>query len=124
MGVDAAVGQIADLPASILLPQGRNGPAFLAYPNFDVFFEWNQSFVYVTTAAYFATRLEGAPIYDAGNPSPALGEADMKACRSGLSRSATTSAASTASSARRPARRCRPSSGALAFRPTHGRPGN
>ena len=73
-----------NLPSSILLPQGRNGPAFLAYPNFNVFFEWNQSFVYVTTAAYFATRLEGAPVYDAGNPSPALGEREMKALQQKL----------------------------------------
>ncbi|SFB07451.1 lytic murein transglycosylase [Poseidonocella pacifica] len=66
------------LPASILLPQGRNGPAFLAYPNFTTLFEWNRSFVYVTTAAYFATRLEGAPIYNAGNPDPALSGEQMK----------------------------------------------
>jgi lytic murein transglycosylase len=78
MGVVPRYDEIADLPASILLPQGRNGPAFLAYPNFGVFFEWNQSFVYVMTAAYFATRLEGAPIYNAGNPAPGLGEAQMK----------------------------------------------
>ncbi len=77
MGVAPRYGQIADLPASVLLPQGRNGPAFLAYPNFRVFFEWNQSFVYVVTAAYFATRLEGAPIYEAGNPTPALSEAEV-----------------------------------------------
>jgi lytic murein transglycosylase len=76
--------QGANLPASILLPQGRNGPAFLAYPNFNVFFEWNQSFVYVTTAAYFATRLEGAPVYDAGNPSPPLSESQMKALQTRL----------------------------------------
>ncbi len=68
----------SNLPASILLPQGRNGPAFLAYPNFNVYFEWNKSFVYVMTAAYFATRLEGAPVFDAGNPSPALSEGQMK----------------------------------------------
>ncbi|QDY68173.1 lytic murein transglycosylase [Qingshengfaniella alkalisoli] len=61
-----------NMSASLLLPMGRNGPAFLAYPNFRVFFEWNKSFTYVTTAAYFATRLEGAPIFDAGNPSPAF----------------------------------------------------
>ncbi|MEO1240029.1 MAG: lytic murein transglycosylase [Pseudomonadota bacterium] len=67
------------LPASVLLPQGRNGPAFLAYPNFEVYFEWNKSFVYVTTAAYFATRLEGAPVYDAGNPDPGLSQDQMKA---------------------------------------------
>lgn len=70
-------GRSADLPdgampASVLLPQGRKGPAFLAYPNFSVLFEWNKSFVYVTTAAYFATRLEGADVYDAGAPDPAL----------------------------------------------------
>lgn len=50
-----------NLPASLLLPMGRNGPAFLAYPNFDVYLAWNQSLVYSTTAAYFATRLAGAP---------------------------------------------------------------
>ncbi len=73
LGATPRSGEIApDLPASILLPQGRNGPSFLAYPNFRVFFEWNQSFVYVTTAAYFATRLEGAPIYNAGTPDPGL----------------------------------------------------
>jgi len=66
------------------LPQGRNAPAFIAYPNFEVFFEWNKSFVYVTTAAYFATRLEGAPPYRAGNPSSALGEAQMKALQQKL----------------------------------------
>jgi hypothetical protein len=50
-----------NLPASLLLPMGRNGPAFLAYDNFSVYTQWNQSLVYATTAAYFATRLAGAP---------------------------------------------------------------
>ena len=40
---------------------GRHGPAFLAYPNFQVFLEWNQSLVYSTSAAYLATRINGAP---------------------------------------------------------------
>ena len=73
-GVVAREGTLPapDLPASVLLPMGRNGPAFLAYPNFSVYFEWNKSFVYVTTAAYFATRLSGASAYEPGNPSPAL----------------------------------------------------
>ena len=79
MGVRARTGDLgpADLPASVLLPMGRNGPAFLAYPNFNVYFEWNKSFVYVTTAAYFATRLMGAPVYGPGNPSPALSGDEM-----------------------------------------------
>ena len=72
MGVQAREGNLANLPASILLPQGRKGPAFITYPNYKVLFEWNKSFVYVTTAAYFATRIEGASAYDAGNPDPAM----------------------------------------------------
>lgn len=63
---------------SVLLPQGKGGPAFLAYPNFSVFFEWNQSFTYVLTAAYFATRLGGAPVFDAGSPVPGLDGEEMK----------------------------------------------
>lgn len=65
------------LSGAVLLPMGRKGPAFLAYPNFRVYFEWNRSFVYVTTAAYFATRLEGAPVYDAGAPEPGLSAKEM-----------------------------------------------
>ena len=49
------------LEAALLLPMGRKGPAFLAYPNFYVFLDWNSSLVYSTSAAYFATRLDGAP---------------------------------------------------------------
>ncbi|MBU2937325.1 MULTISPECIES: lytic murein transglycosylase [Pacificibacter] len=80
MGVTARTGSLgkSNLKASVLLPMGRKGPAFLAYPNFDVYFEWNKSFVYVTTAAYFATRLEGAPAYKAGNPDAGLSDAQMK----------------------------------------------
>jgi len=69
-GVRMADG--SDLPAdnkeaSLLLPMGRNGPAFLAYPNFNVYLDWNQSLVYATTAAYFATRLAGEPPVGKGN---------------------------------------------------------
>ena len=79
LGVRARAGTLADLPASLILPQGHKGPAFLAYPNFNVYFEWNQSFTYVLTAAYFATRLGGAPVYDAGAPEAGLDGAQMKA---------------------------------------------
>jgi lytic murein transglycosylase len=65
------------LQASILLPQGRKGPAFLAYPNYRVLFEWNKSFVYVTTAAYFANRIEGADPYLSGDPETGLDLAAM-----------------------------------------------
>ena len=80
MGVRARNGSLArGLQGAILLPEGRNGPAFIAYPNYLVLFEWNKSFVYVLTAAYFATRLEGAPVFDAGSPSPALSGEQIQA---------------------------------------------
>lgn len=85
MGVQVRGGVVANgLPASILLPQGRKGPAFLAYPNYSVLFNWNKSFVYVTTAAYFASRLMGAEPYQAGNPDPALPAEAMKALQERL----------------------------------------
>ncbi len=85
-GVRARTGSLplSNAQASVILPQGRNGPAFLAYPNFNVLFEWNQSFTYVLTAAYFATRLEGAPIFDARNPDPGLDGNAMRALQQAL----------------------------------------
>jgi hypothetical protein len=50
-----------DLPASLLLPMGRTGPAFLAYANFAAYTEWNNSLIYSTTAGYLASRIAGAP---------------------------------------------------------------
>jgi lytic murein transglycosylase len=84
MGVKPKSGTFQGGSGSILLPMGRKGPAFIAYPNFRVYFEWNQSFVYVTTAAYFATRLSGAPVYDAGNPDPSLSDKNMKSLQKKL----------------------------------------
>nr|WP_323765008.1 lytic murein transglycosylase [Marinovum sp.] len=78
MGVRVREGTAADLPAALVLPQGRRGPAFFAYPNFNVYFEWNKSFVYVLTAAYFANRLEGAAVFNAGTPEPGLEGEEMK----------------------------------------------
>jgi lytic murein transglycosylase len=60
------------LAASLLLPMGRLGPAFLVYPNFQVYLQWNNSLVYSTTAAYLATRIAGAAPLHRGNPPPAL----------------------------------------------------
>ncbi len=63
-GVTAADGRALPVdasPASLVLPMGRNGPAFLAYQNFQAFLKWNQSLNYAITAAYLAARLDGAP---------------------------------------------------------------
>jgi lytic murein transglycosylase len=66
-------------PASLLLPMGRFGPAFLAYQNFQVYLQWNQSLNYALTAAYLATRLAGAPAMSRGTgPIPELDAPQMK----------------------------------------------
>ncbi|PLK68922.1 lytic murein transglycosylase [Rhizobium sp. TH135] len=72
------------LPASLVLPQGRKGPAFITYPNFNIYLEWNQSFIYTTSAAYFATRFGGAPVYQKGNPEPGLDVDQMTALQTKL----------------------------------------
>ncbi len=67
-----------NLAASLLLPMGRFGPAFLVYKNFQVYLQWNNSLVYSTTAAYLATRIAGAPALHRGTPPPALSFKDVK----------------------------------------------
>ncbi|WP_407065221.1 lytic murein transglycosylase [Ensifer sp. LCM 4579] len=86
LGVTPRDGNTANsaLEASLVLPQGHKGVAFLTYPNFNIYLEWNQSFIYTTSAAYFATRLAGAPPYQTGNPEPGLGDAEMKALQEKL----------------------------------------
>ncbi|MCK3776322.1 lytic murein transglycosylase [Ensifer sesbaniae] len=86
LGVSPRDGNTANgnLEASLVLPQGRKGVAFLTYPNFNIYLEWNQSFIYTTSAAYFATRLAGAPAYEGGNPEPGLDDVGMKALQTKL----------------------------------------
>ena len=72
------------LNASLLLPEGRKGPAFLVFDNFDVYFKWNKSLVNVTSAAYFATRLNGASPFNKGKPDPALSGKKMVALQKKL----------------------------------------
>ena len=72
------------LKAGLALPMGRKGPAFLAYDNFDVYLEWNQSFTYALTAANLAARLAGAPPLDPRNPEQGLNNEQMKALQTKL----------------------------------------
>jgi membrane-bound lytic murein transglycosylase B len=68
-GVTAADGKPLPsdaLPASLVLPMGRFGPAFLAYENFQIYLKWNQSLNYCITAAHLAARLGGAPPFGRG----------------------------------------------------------
>ena len=69
LGVTAAHGEklpADNLPTSLVLPMGRFGPAFFAYPNFKSYIGWNESLTYALTAAYYATRLAGAPPMNRG----------------------------------------------------------
>jgi lytic murein transglycosylase len=59
--------QADSMPASLVLPVGRFGPAFLAYDNFQAYLKWNQSLNYSLTAAYYATRIDGAPPMNKGS---------------------------------------------------------
>ena len=62
-----------DKQASLLALMGRDGPLFLAYPNFRIYLEWNQSLNYATTVAYLATRYAGAAeMRDVGKDIPTL----------------------------------------------------
>lgn len=74
------------LSASLYLPMGRHGAAFLAYPNFGVFMEWNKSLVYATTLAYFANRLAGAPPLRRGGPVEELSPAEVQRLQAVLRR--------------------------------------
>jgi len=78
MGVRARARSLPPGEGAILLPQGRKGPAFMTWPNFQVLFEWNRSLVYVTTAAWFAARIEGAGPLAAGQPEPGLDGEGMR----------------------------------------------
>lgn len=89
-GVTRANGQPLpsdNVPVSLHLMMGRNGPAFIAYRNFAVYTEWNKSLNYATTAAYLATRIAGAPAVGLGRaPVQVLDAAAVKEMQTLLSR--------------------------------------
>jgi lytic murein transglycosylase len=64
VGVDGKL-KADKFPASLLLPMGKDGPAFLAYENFTTaYLKWNESLVYSLTAGYMANRIAGdRPFY-------------------------------------------------------------
>jgi lytic murein transglycosylase len=81
MGVTARDGSPlsnGNLNAGLALPMGHKGPAFLVYENYDIYLEWNQSFVYTLTAANLATRLAGAPKFDPRNAEEGLSGPTME----------------------------------------------
>lgn len=49
----------SELSASLILPTGASGPAFLVYTNFDVIMRWNNSESYALAVGYLADRIMG-----------------------------------------------------------------
>lgn len=48
-----------DMQASLLVPSGHQGPAFLVYDNFHVIMRWNRSEYYALAVGYLADRIAG-----------------------------------------------------------------
>ncbi len=57
---DGSALPIADMEASLLVPAGHQGPAFLVYDNFRVIMRWNRSEFYALSVGYLADRINGA----------------------------------------------------------------
>lgn len=49
----------AEMSASLLVPAGHQGPAFLVYDNFNVIMSWNRSEYYALTVGVLADRIAG-----------------------------------------------------------------
>src|SRR5579883_2337384 len=62
MGVRRPGGMaMTDEPASIILPAGWRGPAFILYPNFKAVMNWNRSTLYALAVSILAGQIAGGP---------------------------------------------------------------
>lgn len=74
-----------DMQASLYLPSGHTGPAFLGYDNFDVIMKWNRSTFYAIAVGHLADRINGAVGLNVKPPKmPNLSRARVKALQSQL----------------------------------------
>jgi membrane-bound lytic murein transglycosylase B len=63
MGITDAFGNPLareQIEAKLIVPTGHQGPAFLAYHNFDVIMGWNRSEFYAIAVGHLADRIAGA----------------------------------------------------------------
>jgi peptidoglycan lytic transglycosylase B len=57
----AALPMVEGIEASLVLPAGQQGPAFLVYQNFRTILIWNRSILYALSVGHLADRIDGAP---------------------------------------------------------------
>ncbi|AFT68810.1 Lytic murein transglycosylase subfamily [Alloalcanivorax dieselolei B5] len=75
----------APMNASLLLPSGAQGPAFLVYENFRVIMGWNRSEAYALAVGRLADRINGAgELSRAPVPAPRLHRDQVKALQARL----------------------------------------
>ena len=78
----------SDAEASLIIPAGHRGPAFLIYNNFHVIMKWNRSISYALAVGILADRLNGSPALKNPPPtdSPKLNVTEIKALQVKLNR--------------------------------------
>jgi len=57
--VDGSALPAADMPGSVVIPAGADGPAFLVYNNYQTTLVWNRSTFYALAVGHLADRLVG-----------------------------------------------------------------
>jgi membrane-bound lytic murein transglycosylase B len=76
LGIKTANGKSlpsSTIQASLILPMGHKGPAFLAYPNFHAILRWNHSILYALSVGHLSDRLAGTnKLYAAAITEPSL----------------------------------------------------
>ncbi len=74
-----------DVAASLSLPQGAKGPAFLLYENYRAILKWNRSAFYAIAVGHLADRLIGAPgLSVPADPAQPLRREDVVVLQEGL----------------------------------------
>ncbi len=85
---DAFGGALPDasIRARLVVPSGHQGPAFLAYDNFNVIMGWNRSEFYAIAVGHLADRIAGAGDFRTSPPTdaPALARDEVELLQSTL----------------------------------------
>ncbi|WP_153916267.1 lytic murein transglycosylase [Shewanella sp. TC10] len=74
-----------DMEASLYVPSGHTGPAFLGYDNFDVIMRWNRSEFYAIAVGHLADRINGAvPLHVSAPEHGMFNRSDIKVMQAKL----------------------------------------